>query len=93
MVTVASHDIERLWMADGIAYHTAIVDTSADSIGPCLPASCAFLDRHSSAFVCCAAGQGPVVRSALLDVARLAAPGGHAPRTILALGSLYRWLP
>ena len=51
VVTVASHDIERLWMADGIAYHTAIVDTSADSIGPCLPAACAFLERHNSAFI------------------------------------------
>ena len=48
---MASHDIERLWMADGIAYHTAIVDTSADSIGPCLPAACAFLERHTSAFI------------------------------------------
>jgi hypothetical protein len=30
VVTVASHDIERLWMADGIAYHTAVVDTSGE---------------------------------------------------------------
>ena len=86
VVTVASHDIERLWMADGIAYHTAIVDTSADSIGPCLPASCAFLDRHNSAFVCCAAGQG---LSLLVCAAHLATserwashgPGGPVSET------------
>uniref|UniRef100_A0A7S0EPX5 Uncharacterized protein n=1 Tax=Phaeocystis antarctica TaxID=33657 RepID=A0A7S0EPX5_9EUKA len=86
VVTVASHDIERLWMADGIAYHTAIVDTSADSIGPCLPASCAFLDRHTTAFVCCAAGNG---LSLLVCAAHLATsdrwashgPGGPVSET------------
>ena len=55
---VASHNIERLWMTDGIEYHTAIVDASAESVGPVLPASCAFLERCSPAFVCCASGQG-----------------------------------
>lgn len=86
VVTVASHDIERLWMADGIAYHTAVVDTSADSIGPCLPASCSFLDRHNCAFVCCAAGQG---LSLLVCAAHLATserwashgPGGPVSET------------
>ena len=27
VVTVASHDIERLWMADGIAYHITLTLT------------------------------------------------------------------
>jgi hypothetical protein len=55
---VASHTIEKLWQQDGLSYHTAIIDASADSIGPYLPACCAFLERCGPAIICCASGQG-----------------------------------
>lgn len=78
VLTVASHAIERLWVSDGLSYHTAIVDASASSVGASLPAACAFLARQRCAFVCCASGQGLSVLMCAAHLATTARPASEA---------------
>ena len=78
VLTVASHAIERLWASDGLAYHTAIVDATASSVGASLPAGCAFVAKQQCAFVCCASGQGLSVLLCAAHLATTARPAGEA---------------
>lgn len=78
VLTVASHAIERLWMSDGLSYHTAIVEATASSVGANLPAGCAFLARQKRAIVCCASGQGLSVLLCAAHLATVERPAGEA---------------
>jgi len=65
--TVASHAIDGLWAADGVAYQTAVV-TPTQPLSASLEKCVQFLTSHSPAVVCCSSGIGgsAVVAAAFL---------------------------
>lgn len=73
IVTIASQEVDPLWKADGIEYHTVVINQCSgkgESLREQLESCCAFLSSRRPALVCCGSGNGPsvIVCSAVLAI-------------------------